>query len=146
MYHDEIQLRLNIRHVAANPQPLLGMRYEYITRNIRLRPQVQSHNFSSLHLVHCYGRQMATTTLRDGIEVKFSAGTDTESLLSPFLELTQPARGLGWKLTPQGNAIERTFKFKTFKKTWVGFFFSFHNLSLFSKSYIVQHKEKTQYN
>ena len=39
----------------------------------------------------------------------------TEAALAPLL----PAGGGRWTLTADGRALERTFKFKTFTKTWV---------------------------
>lgn len=49
---------------------------------------------------------------------KFSAGEDEEALeegLTPFLS----SSGGRWALSPTGEGLERTFKFKTFPKTWV---------------------------
>lgn len=63
---------------------------------------------------------------------KFSAGSD-ESILSRKLQLLLPPagndsqenNGLGgrWALIPSGEGLERSFKFKTFAKTWVSDFF-----------------------
>jgi hypothetical protein len=56
-----------------------------------------------------------------GITVKYSAGSDPELVDTSLILLTKKTdNNRSWKLTPQGNGIERSFKFKTFKKTWVG--------------------------
>lgn len=43
-------------------------------------------------------------------------GPHTLSLLTPLLR----SNGGRWQLTDTGNGLERNFRFKTFKKTWVG--------------------------
>jgi 4a-hydroxytetrahydrobiopterin dehydratase len=56
---------------------------------------------------------MTTTT----IQPTFSAGSDATSLTASLSTLLPPEGR--WQLTPKGNGVERTFRFKTFKKTWV---------------------------
>lgn len=52
------------------------------------------------------------------MEPNFSRGSDVNTLrdsLDPLLS----ANGGKWALVNDGDALERTFKFKTFAKTWV---------------------------
>ncbi|KAK6948555.1 hypothetical protein Daesc_010325 [Daldinia eschscholtzii] len=51
---------------------------------------------------------------------QFSAGVD-EPALTRALETLLASAGLGgrWVLTASGEGLERSFKFKTFAKTWV---------------------------
>ncbi|RYP72706.1 hypothetical protein DL771_004042 [Monosporascus sp. 5C6A] len=62
---------------------------------------------------------MASTTPAATSTPKFSAGSD-EQALSRTLEplLASAGRGGRWTLTPNGEGLERAFKFKTFAKTW----------------------------
>ena len=48
------------------------------------------------------------------MEPRFAKGTDEAALTAALTPLL--AR---WALSADGGAIERTFKFKTFAKTWV---------------------------
>lgn len=59
---------------------------------------------------------------------KFSAGSDESSLYKKLQTLLPPGEGNGsqaaapggrWALIPSGEGLERSFKFKTFAKTWV---------------------------
>ncbi len=77
-----------------------------------------------------YGRQLSrrglaragsakTMTMRRQ-QPRFAEGADADALgaaLSPLLAQEGPGR---WSLTAAGDGIERSFKFKTFAKTWVG--------------------------
>ncbi|KAK3398168.1 pterin 4 alpha carbinolamine dehydratase-domain-containing protein [Sordaria brevicollis] len=60
-------------------------------------------------------RKMSTSEIKP----QFSEGSDP-SALSPALNklLLSAGEGGKWALTNEGVAIERTFKFKTFAKTW----------------------------
>ncbi|KAI1335434.1 transcriptional coactivator/pterin dehydratase [Xylariaceae sp. FL0016] len=53
---------------------------------------------------------------------RFSAGADEAALgtaLEPLLASAGPGQGHGrWTLTASGEGLERSFKFKTFAKTW----------------------------
>ncbi|KAJ8132980.1 hypothetical protein O1611_g641 [Lasiodiplodia mahajangana] len=52
--------------------------------------------------------------------VKFSAGTDETALTAALEELLSSAgKGGRWALISSGQGLERSFKFKTFTKTWV---------------------------
>lgn len=61
---------------------------------------------------------------------RFSSGTDETTALPALQALLSPSQTVGgdgaasgvggrWTLTKEGEALERTFKFKTFTKTWV---------------------------
>lgn len=50
---------------------------------------------------------------------RFSPGTD-ESSASPALDALLSPSGGRWTLAKEGEALERSFRFKTFAKTWVG--------------------------
>lgn len=51
---------------------------------------------------------------------QFSAGVDEPALMRALEPLLASAsRGGRWGLIPGGEGIERSFKFKTFAKTWV---------------------------
>lgn len=56
-------------------------------------------------------------------KAKFAEGSD-EALLTKQLDSLTSGKGTaGWSLTSNGQGIERSFKFKTFARTWVGFLF-----------------------
>ncbi|KAI9731086.1 MAG: hypothetical protein M1818_007943 [Claussenomyces sp. TS43310] len=59
---------------------------------------------------------MATTTSSE--QPEFSSGEDAETLSTSLASLAE-AEGGRWRLMTNGKGVERTFKFKTFKKTWV---------------------------
>jgi len=84
---------------------------------ISIRPyhKVHLHNSQPIHLQPPQKRPMTTTS----IQPTFSANSDIPSLTTSLSALLHP-KGR-WQLTPKGNGVERTFKFKTFKKTWVCF-------------------------
>ncbi|CAM1511350.1 Fc.00g088630.m01.CDS01 [Cosmosporella sp. VM-42] len=51
------------------------------------------------------------------MQPRFSAGVDT-ARITPALDPLLSTAGGRWTLTKEGQALERTFKFKTFGKTW----------------------------
>ncbi|KAI0426429.1 pterin 4 alpha carbinolamine dehydratase-domain-containing protein [Xylaria sp. FL1042] len=52
-------------------------------------------------------------------KVKFSAGADATSLTAALQELLDSAgKGGRWTLIPNGQGLERGFRFKNFAKTW----------------------------
>lgn len=53
---------------------------------------------------------------------RFSSGTDSTTAVAALRPLITPAQGGKWTLTNNGEGLERSFKFKTFGKTWVRFF------------------------
>ncbi|KAL7628901.1 hypothetical protein AAE478_000417 [Parahypoxylon ruwenzoriense] len=62
---------------------------------------------------------MTETPTKSQGQVRFSAGVD-EPALAQALEplLASAGRGGRWVLIPNGEGLERSFKFKTFAKTW----------------------------
>jgi hypothetical protein len=51
---------------------------------------------------------------------RFASGTDAEALTPTVTSLLSTSGGR-WTLAAEGEALERSFKFKTFAKTWVRF-------------------------
>jgi 4a-hydroxytetrahydrobiopterin dehydratase len=49
---------------------------------------------------------------------RFAPGTDAAAL-TPTVTALLSSSGGRWTLTGEGEALERSFKFKTFAKTWV---------------------------
>ncbi|KAJ6444432.1 pterin-4-alpha-carbinolamine dehydratase family protein [Purpureocillium lavendulum] len=49
---------------------------------------------------------------------RFSAGTDEPSAQAALAPLLESSGGGRWALVNDGEALERSFKFKTFAKTW----------------------------
>lgn len=78
-------------------------------RNPIIRPLLRSANT----------RHFFSTTMA-GLQVspRFSKGTDEATALSGLQSLLSSDGGR-WMLTSEGEALERSFKFKTFAKTWV---------------------------
>ncbi|KAK1778620.1 pterin 4 alpha carbinolamine dehydratase-domain-containing protein [Copromyces sp. CBS 386.78] len=74
--------------------------------------QKQQHHWS----LHQQSRNMSSSSSSE-IKAQFSEGSDP-TVLGPSLEKLLAAGGGKWTLTQEGVAIERTFKFKTFAKTW----------------------------
>lgn len=54
-------------------------------------------------------------------KARFAEGSDEALLTKQLDSLTSTQGTAGWSLTSNGQGIERSFKFKTFAKTWVGF-------------------------
>lgn len=52
-------------------------------------------------------------------KAKFAQGSDEALLTKQLDSLTSGNVTAGWSLTSNGQGIERSFKFKTFAKTWV---------------------------
>ncbi|KAG5992567.1 hypothetical protein E4U43_003727, partial [Claviceps pusilla] len=48
----------------------------------------------------------------------FSSGTDEPAATAALTPLLASSPGGKWELTCGGEALERSFKFKTFAKTW----------------------------
>ncbi|KAK1466014.1 pterin 4 alpha carbinolamine dehydratase [Colletotrichum melonis] len=59
---------------------------------------------------------MSTTTTTAAPTPRFSKGSDESSLSSTLQTLL--GQGRGWALVNDGEAVERSFKFKNFAKTW----------------------------
>jgi len=67
------------------------------------------------------GNASASASAMEGsAKVRFSAGADETALTAALQELLGSAgKGGRWSLIPNGQGLERGFKFKTFVKTWV---------------------------
>lgn len=59
---------------------------------------------------------MSTTPAAAASTPRFSKGSDESSLSSTLQTLL--GQGRGWTLVNDGEAVERSFKFKNFAKTW----------------------------
>ncbi|KAI0876266.1 pterin 4 alpha carbinolamine dehydratase-domain-containing protein [Hypoxylon argillaceum] len=61
----------------------------------------------------------AVDAMDNNPKVKFSAGADETSLAAALQELlSSPGKGGRWTLIPNGQGLERSFKFRNFTKTW----------------------------
>ena len=67
--------------------------------------------------VHAGSRRALTTSDAKMVAIRFSEGASEASLATEANRLMQKERP--WKLCADGQGIERTFKFKTFKAAWV---------------------------
>ncbi|KAI3544409.1 pterin 4 alpha carbinolamine dehydratase [Colletotrichum filicis] len=74
-------------------------------------------NFTQQQFAPRYQRTMSTTTTTAAPTPRFSKGSDESSLSSTLQTLL--GQGRGWALVNDGEAVERSFKFKNFAKTWV---------------------------
>ncbi|PKS08951.1 hypothetical protein jhhlp_003564 [Lomentospora prolificans] len=61
--------------------------------------------------------QISRHRLMSSVTPSFSSGSDTATLKSSLEPLITRSTSK-WTLTPSGEGIERSFKFKTFAKTW----------------------------
>jgi hypothetical protein len=62
----------------------------------------------------------SASVMEASAKVRFSAGADETALTTALRELLGSAGKRGrWSLIPNGQGLERGFKFKTFAKTWV---------------------------
>ena len=61
---------------------------------------------------------MSTAAANATTQAKFAAGSDEVALGPKLQSLLAPAGGR-WDLISSGEGLERSFKFKTFAKTWV---------------------------
>ena len=76
------------------------------------------------------GMATATATTTTASEPKFSAGSDEVALRRALETLLLPGSGAGggggrWALVAGGEGLERSFRFKTFAKTWVSYVYPF---------------------
>ncbi|KAI1128133.1 pterin 4 alpha carbinolamine dehydratase-domain-containing protein [Nemania abortiva] len=92
---------------------------------LRLATQATREIRSPFACTQLYRFQSSTSSSAVGVmasnsaKVKFSAGAD-ETALTPALQELMDSAGKGgrWALIPSGQGLERSFKFKTFAKTW----------------------------
>lgn len=92
------------------------------------RPRLHVHLASRIHAAFSHpvviinnNRYRALATM--ALQPRFSKGTDdaaASSAVEALLVSSGEGAGGRWTLTKEGEALERTFKFKTFAKTWVG--------------------------
>ncbi|KEY71518.1 hypothetical protein S7711_03584 [Stachybotrys chartarum IBT 7711] len=68
-------------------------------------------------LTHTITPRLASSVAAAMQQPRFSAGTD-EAHIKPQLDTLLNSAGGRWALTAGGEALERSFKFKTFAKTW----------------------------
>lgn len=64
--------------------------------------------------------RMEMSTSATATQARFSAGSDEVALGPKLQSLLAPAGGR-WNLISSGEGLERSFKFKTFAKTWVSY-------------------------
>lgn len=90
-----------------------------------VRQRVLARRFcSALLRPSCLGPKLAAQRLRTAATMadvprpRFAAGSD-ETVLAPKLLQLLASEGGRWNLISSGEGIERSFKFKTFAKTWV---------------------------
>jgi hypothetical protein len=63
-------------------------------------------------------RAMSSSQQQSTVRFQFSAGEDEEQLGRDAAALVTEGQGR-WKVTDDSRGLERTFRFKTFKATWV---------------------------
>jgi 4a-hydroxytetrahydrobiopterin dehydratase len=63
-------------------------------------------------------RAMSSSQQQSTVRFQFSAGEDEEQLSRDATALVTEGQGR-WKVTDDNRGLERTFRFKTFKATWV---------------------------
>ena len=63
-------------------------------------------------------RAMSSSESKSTVRFQYSAGEDEEQLSRDAAALTTQGGGR-WKVTDDSRGLERTFRFKTFKATWV---------------------------
>jgi 4a-hydroxytetrahydrobiopterin dehydratase len=88
---------------------MLASVYKAPLRNPSIRPLLRNANTR-----HFFSTTMASLQ----VSPRFSKGTDEATAL-PSLQPLLSSEGGRWTLTSEGEALERSFKFKTFAKTWV---------------------------
>ena len=77
-------------------------------------PSSRQHH-SGLNPKHSHG----ASSVMMSCEAQFSAGEDAEAMAYQLTTLLDEHHG-HWTLSNGGKGLERDFKFKTFKTTWVG--------------------------
>lgn len=80
-----------------------------------LRCQLRSHTAKSYSIA---APAFAISVRAMHTQPRFSPGTD-EAAATSTLNSLLASEGGRWTLANEGEALERSFKFKTFAKTWV---------------------------
>lgn len=75
----------------------------------RVNPRLVSQSFT---------KAMSSSQQQSSVRFEYSAGEDEEQLGRNAVALTTEGGGR-WKVTDDNRGLERTFRFKTFKATWV---------------------------
>lgn len=144
LYAHPILRGISVRRLSSgsrNPAFLYHQRSSLASSSPPLRPpplhSIARMASSSSSSVAATTTTTTTTTTTSAANARFSAGSD-EKTLSKTLETVlesaaAPATAVGpdsrsgggagrWALTAGGEGLERSFKFKTFAKTWVSGF------------------------
>jgi hypothetical protein len=88
-----------------------------MSRLIQSRPQYRSLFTTPLVHAKIVRHFIASRrTMIEASEISASQGESIEALVSQTTSLVDSGR---WKLSNDGKALERQFKFRTFKATWV---------------------------
>ena len=101
---------LRLRPSTSPTAPAMVTRIRTLTRALTVNHRLHQPVFGH---VAGFLRTMTTTP-------RFAPGVDSD-VLGPKLHPLLTSSGGRWDLTSSGEGIERSFKFKTFAKTWVGF-------------------------
>lgn len=96
---------------AWQPHPY-RRRTVIMSRLLSARPTCPATRFSAA-LPALASRRSSST-----MNPRLSPGTDAETV-APALSALLSSHGGRWALASDGQALERSFKFKTFEKTWV---------------------------
>ncbi|KAG6320320.1 hypothetical protein E4U22_003460 [Claviceps purpurea] len=76
----------------------------------------------SVARIRAFARPALTKRFSSTMQPRFSPGTNesaTTAALTPLLAASSTGSGGKWTLAANGEALERSFKFKNFAKTWV---------------------------
>ncbi|KIW08009.1 uncharacterized protein PV09_00955 [Verruconis gallopava] len=85
--------------------------------SLSLLTSLRRSSISSFPLSRILNYDTLRSTMASAPHPKFSAGSNEKMIADTLsLELLPPQSS--WRLTPSGEGIQRTFKFKTFKAAW----------------------------
>nr|POF13078.1 hypothetical protein CFP56_10226 [Quercus suber] len=103
----------------------------------RVVPRITAQSFPPSSRAFYAGRAHAQSATM--LSLQISSGENAEDVRAQATALIQSGR---WQLCDEGRGMERTFKFKGFKSTWVGLSASFSNRSrAFSQDPIEKRKK-----
>ncbi|KAI2636164.1 transcriptional coactivator/pterin dehydratase [Xylaria nigripes] len=116
MFVRNASLRLCHTSVSVSKARSVNTLYKHVTRPVASNLLRPSSTYTQLHSFHS---SSGAVSMADSVAVKFSAGSDEAYLNLALQELLNSAgKGGRWSLIPNGQGLERSFKFKTFAKTW----------------------------
>lgn len=142
LYAHPILRGISVRRLSSgsrNPAFLYHQRSSLASSSPPLRPP-PLHSITRMASSSSSSVTATTTTTTSAANARFSAGSDEkalsktlETLLESAAAPAAPATAVGpdsrsgggagrWALTAGGEGLERSFKFKTFAKTWVSGF------------------------